>query len=86
MMTTYAPIPLYTQEYINAMNQRDHKTYESRLRRAAARQGLMLHKSRRRDPLAYDYGEYKIIDSSGMIVADRLTLYGVVRRLKSLSS
>jgi hypothetical protein len=32
------------------------KIYENRLRRAAERQGLTLSKSRRRDPLATDYG------------------------------
>lgn len=31
---------------------------EMRLRRAASRQGLKLHKSPRRDPLAIDYDEW----------------------------
>jgi hypothetical protein len=34
------------------------KTRETRLRRMAERQGLALHKNRRRDPLARDYGLY----------------------------
>jgi len=38
------------------------KIRENRLRRMAARQGLELQKSRRRDPLAYDYGGYQLID------------------------
>lgn len=36
----------------------DEKVRENRLRRMAERQGLMLVKSRRRDPRALDYGLY----------------------------
>ncbi len=37
---------------------------------AAARQGLVLRKSRRRDPRAYDFGRYWLLDASlTMIVA-----------------
>lgn len=39
-------------------------TRENRLRRMAARQGLRLVKSGRRDPLAIDYGLYQILDWS----------------------
>src|SRR5262249_5694715 len=35
-------------------------TREKRLRRAAARQGLRLSKSARRDPYANDYGKYRV--------------------------
>lgn len=35
---------------------------ENRLRRAASRQGLMLRKSRSRDPNAIDHGLYALID------------------------
>jgi len=35
-------------------------TREKRLRRAAARQGLRLSKSARRDPAANDYGKYRV--------------------------
>jgi hypothetical protein len=38
------------------------KVREARLRRAAARQGLRLQKSRRRDPRARDYGRYWLTD------------------------
>jgi hypothetical protein len=38
------------------------KTRETRLRRMAERQGLALRKSRRRDPLAKDYGLYWVVD------------------------
>lgn len=34
------------------------KVEEARLRRIALRRGYELHKSRRRDPKAYDYGKY----------------------------
>ncbi len=44
----------------------EEKVRENRLRRAAARQGLMLVKSRRRDPLALDFGLYVLVrDSKG---------------------
>jgi hypothetical protein len=36
------------------------KVHESRLRRMAARRGLVLRKDRRRDPGAADYGMYRI--------------------------
>ena len=39
-------------------NTRALRTRETRLRRAAQRQGLTLTKSRRRDPRALDYGLY----------------------------
>jgi hypothetical protein len=38
------------------------KVREARLRRAAARQGYALAKTRRRDPNAWDYGTYMITD------------------------
>jgi hypothetical protein len=45
------------------------KVRENRLRRMAARQGLQLLKSRRRDPRALDYGTYWLVDASGVEVA-----------------
>jgi hypothetical protein len=36
----------------------EDKVRENRLRRMAQRQGLTLSKSRRRDPLAVDYGQW----------------------------
>ena len=46
-------------------------TREKRLRRAAARQGLRLSKSARRDPYANDYGKYRVENPrlNGVIVA-----------------
>jgi hypothetical protein len=41
------------------------KAHENRLRRMADRQGLRLEKSRRRDPLAPDYGEIYIVNQRG---------------------
>lgn len=38
------------------------KIRENRLRRMAERQGLALHKTRRRDPRALDYGCWMIVD------------------------
>ena len=44
-------------------------TREKRLRRAAARQGLRLSKSPRRDPYANDYGKYRVetADANGVV-------------------
>ena len=39
------------------------KVRENRLRRMAERQGLVLQKSRRRDPNALDFGGYWLIDA-----------------------
>jgi hypothetical protein len=39
------------------------KVTENRLRRMAERQGLVLTKSRRRDPRALDYGKYWIAEA-----------------------
>jgi hypothetical protein len=47
-----------------------NKTRETRLRRAADRQGLRLERSRRRDPRAIDYDRYWILDlATGDVVA-----------------
>ena len=44
-------------------------TREKRLRRAAARQGLRLSKSARRDRYAKDYGKYRVEKVGGAVVA-----------------
>ena len=44
------------------------KVRENRLRRAARRQGFELRKSRRRDPGAYDYGRWMIVEPGGNTV------------------
>jgi hypothetical protein len=45
-----------------AAKARASRTLEVRIRRSAERQGLQLHRSRRRDPRALDYGKYWLID------------------------
>lgn len=45
------------------MTETEHKVLENRLRRAAKRQGLVLVKSRSRDPRAIDYGGYMLADA-----------------------
>ena len=47
---------------------KEEKTREVRLRRMAERQNLTLRKARRRDPRAFDYGTYSLIDP----IEDRL--------------
>jgi hypothetical protein len=51
------------------MTPAQHKVYENRVRRIAARQLLSLHRTRRRDRLAHDYGTYTLTDASGKTVA-----------------
>jgi hypothetical protein len=41
-----------------------NKVYENRLRRMAGRQRLDLRRNRRRDPLAFDYGIYELVNLS----------------------
>jgi hypothetical protein len=48
------------------------KSWENRLRREAARQGLRLEKSRKRNPKAAGFGTYRLVDAgSGAIVASK---------------
>jgi len=46
---------------MNDEETRAQKILENRLRRMAARQGLRLEKSRRRDRRALDYGTYQLV-------------------------
>ena len=55
------------------MTATEFKTYENRLRRVAARQGLKLMKSPRRDVRATDYGTYQLVDQS----TNTLVSYGL---------
>ena len=67
------------------------KVRENRLRRMAERQGLRLMKTRRRDPRAYDFGTYMLIDArtDGIVAAGAhetgygLTLDEIERRFTS---
>lgn len=49
---------------VPAVTDVDGKIRENRLRRMAKRQGLHLHRSRRRDPRAVDYGLYFLVRSA----------------------
>lgn len=52
------------------MDNTNERSRYNRLRRAALRQGWALHKSPRRDPLAYDYNGYTICErKTGTVVA-----------------
>ena len=53
-----------TLDEIKALRPQEYKVLENKLRRAAARQGLRLEKSRSRDPLAIGYGTYQLVDAS----------------------
>ena len=44
------------------------KVRENRARRAVARRGYRLEKTRRRDPNAYDYGSWRITNKAGRVV------------------
>lgn len=60
------------------------KVRENRLRRTADRQGLVLKRSRRRDPRALDYGRYWLIDkktSEQITHKDGFTLDAIEARL-----
>ena len=60
---------LPTAEQVAAMSASAFKIYENRLRRMAKRQLLELHKIRRRDRLAHDYGHYNLVSRTGKVVA-----------------
>jgi len=51
-----------TDKQVNAMTPTEYKTYENRVRREAQRQNLRLAKNRRRDPRAWDYNTYMLLD------------------------
>jgi hypothetical protein len=61
-------ISRYTSRYTfgSVMDQKE-KTREIRLRRMAERQGLKLHKSRRRDPRALEYGGHWLVNEKGKV-------------------
>jgi hypothetical protein len=51
-----------TADEINDMSDAEYKVLENRLRRAAQRQGLVLQKSRARDPRATNYGTFGLYE------------------------
>jgi hypothetical protein len=58
-----ADIP--TGQQIASMGPGPLKVYENRVRRIAARQLLALHRTRRRDRLAHDFGTYRVVKDEG---------------------
>jgi len=68
-----------TAEQIESMTDQEYKVLENRLRRMAARQGLRLEKSRARDPRAYVYGTYQLVDVSinGIVASGGQNGYGL---------
>jgi|GEM_PF-1795563 len=60
-----------------------YKVLENKLRRMAARQRLKLVKSRRRDPRAYDWGAYMLVDPSttAVVAGERMDIGDVIRHL-----
>lgn len=48
-----------------SMDDQQGKVRENRLRRMAVRQGYRLHKIRRIDPRATDYGTYQLVPEKG---------------------
>lgn len=57
------------------------KVREDRLRRVAQRRGLELTKSRRRDPQAWDYGIYQLVNGDGEVLLATANLDTVERSL-----
>jgi hypothetical protein len=62
------------------MNRTEHRTMErlreNRLRHMAERRSLRLHRSRRRDPHAPDYGRYMLRDASTRVIVAGTTSTG----------
>lgn len=54
--------------------EQSEKVRENRLRAAAKRQGLKLHKSRQRDPRGLNYGRWMIVKPPCKIVRALVTL------------
>ena len=52
---------------------------ESRVRHMAERRGMRLHRSRRRDPTALDYGRYMLRDTNTRVIVAGTTNTGRAR-------
>jgi hypothetical protein len=50
---------------VDTMTPMQIRVFENRLRRMAKRQKLFLQKTRRRDPHAYDFNGFMIVDENG---------------------
>lgn len=51
------------------MDKHEEKVLDTRLRHKARRLGLLLNKSRRRDPVMPDYGVYWIANAQGWLIS-----------------
>lgn len=61
--------PPPSEKRIESMSRVEKKVWENKVRRIAARRRLRLQKTRRRDPGAFDYGIYTLIDAKGAVLA-----------------
>lgn len=63
------------------------KVRENKVRRMAGRQGYQLMKSRRRDPNAWDYGLFTLIDAqtNGVASEHLIDLDGIEEQLSKLA-
>ena len=66
-----------TADQFNAISDKEVKVMENRLRRAAARQGYGLRKTRTRDPRAVDFGVYYLVDQNDVIASEHASLFDV---------
>jgi hypothetical protein len=53
---------VHTPREIEEMNPSQRAVYENLVRRMAKRRRMILRKSRRRDPGAFDYGTYTLVE------------------------
>jgi hypothetical protein len=68
---------LSTPQSIRRTSVTEEKVRENRLRRVAARRGLRLVNSRRRDEKALDFGRYWLLSRAGSVIAGGGDLFGV---------
>jgi hypothetical protein len=62
-----------TPEQVAAMTPAQFKVYENRIRRIAARRRLSLHRTRRRDVGAWDYGTYRLASDGKTVASGQLS-------------
>src|SRR5262249_38653901 len=62
-LTSSTPYSIASSITSGIMTKTEDKVLENKLRRIAARRGLRLEKSRRRDPNALGYGGYMLVDA-----------------------
>ena len=53
---------------LTSMTDNEFKVRENRVRRAVARRGFALEKARRKDPQAWDFATYHVIDPRARVV------------------